>query len=313
MTLIECVPNFSEGRDATVIDAIRARIAGVPGVRVLDVSSDPWHHRTVITFVAPPARAVEAALAGIREATARIDLRRHTGVHPRIGATDVVPFVPLNGATMEQCAALAHELGERVGRELEIPAFLYERAASAPERANLANLRRGGLEGLRLRMDGREGFAPDFGPSTLHGTAGAIAIGARPVLVAWNVYLGPESNLPVARAVARAVRESGGGLPAVKAIGLVVDGQAQLSMNLVDLDRTPLHVAVERARAEAAALGVGDTWSELVGLIPERCLRAAGAAQHTSRVLGDDELLEAGAQYLRMRDYRIDRLLERRL
>src|SRR6185437_13856563 len=251
MSLVECVPNFSEGRRPEVVQAIRDAIAGVDGAVVLDVSSDESHNRSVITFVAPRERAVDAAFAGMRVATDRIDLTHHSGEHPRMGATDVVPFVPLEGSTMDECVALARQLGERVGRDLGIPVYLYERAATRPERENLADVRRGEFEGLRdaIRTDPHR--APDFGPSELHPSAGAVAIGARPFLVAYNVYLGAASNLAVAKDVAKAVRGSSGGLRYVKALGLEVDGQAQVSMNLVDTDRTPLYRAYEAVRTEA--------------------------------------------------------------
>jgi glutamate formiminotransferase/formiminotetrahydrofolate cyclodeaminase len=295
MTLIECVPNFSEGRRPEIVQQIRQAIAAVSGVAVLDVSSDASHNRTVITFVAPAEAAVDAAFAGIRRAQAVIDLRSHTGEHPRIGATDVVPFVPLEGATMDACIALARTLGERVGRELGIPVFLYERAATRPDRENLADVRRGEFEGLReaIRTDARR--APDFGPSEVHASAGAVAIGARPFLVAYNVYLGPATNLAVAKDVAKAVRGSSGGLRYVKALGLEVDGQAQVSMNLVDIDRTPLSRAYESVRTEAAAHGVTPTWSEIVGLVPERAL------------------IDAGLRHVQLRGFRADQLLEQRV
>src|SRR3954464_9477842 len=197
MRLVECVPNFSEGRRPEVVAAIRDAIAAVEGVAVLDVSSDHSHNRTVVTFVAPIEKAVDAAFAGIRVAREKIDLNHHTGEHPRMGATDVVPFIPLEGTTMEDCIVLARTLGERVGRELEIPVFLYERAASTPTRENLADVRRGEFEGMSDEMKaGSASRKPDFGPSTIHATAGAVAIGARPFLVAYNVYLGPVSNVP---------------------------------------------------------------------------------------------------------------------
>jgi len=275
--LVECVPNFSEGRDTAVVEAIRSAIAAVNGVAVLDVSSDASHNRSVITFVAPADSAVDAALAGMREAAARIDLTRHQGEHPRIGATDVVPFVPLEGATMEDCVLLARTLGERAAGELGIPVYLYERAATRPERVNLADVRRGEFEGLRDEIATNPARLPDFGEPRVHPTAGATAIGARPFLVAYNVYLGPVTNMQVARDVARAVRYSTGGLRHVKALALEVEGQAQVSMNLVDLDSTPLHRAFEMVRMEAAAHGVTPTWSEIVGLVPERALFEAGA------------------------------------
>jgi glutamate formiminotransferase / formiminotetrahydrofolate cyclodeaminase len=292
MPLVECVPNFSEGQRPEVIRQIRDAIAAVSQVTILDVSSDTSHNRTVVTFVAPVATAAEAAFAGIRTAQSLIDLQSHRGAHPRIGATDVVPFVPLEGATMQDCVALARALGERVGRELSIPVYLYERAATRPDRENLADVRRGEYEGLRelIRTDPKR--APDFGPSEMHTTAGAVAIGARPFLVAFNIYLGPASNLAIAKQVAKAVRGSSGGLRYVKALGLEVDDQAQVSMNLVDTEQTPLHRAFEAVRTEAQALGVTPTWSELVGLIPERVLLDAGVRHVQLRGFTQDQLLE---------------------
>ena len=279
MKLVECVPNFSEGRDKAVVDAIKSAIAAVEGVAVLDVSSDASHNRSVITFVAPVDRAVDAALAGMREAAERIDLTKHQGEHPRIGATDVVPFVPLEGTTMDDCILLARTLGERASKELGIPVYLYERAATRPERVNLADVRRGEFEGLRDEIATNAARKPDFGDAKIHPTAGATAVGARPFLVAFNVYLGPSTNMHVAREVARAVRFSTGGLRHVKALALEVEGQAQVSMNLVDLDGTPLHRAYEMVRMEAQAHGVAPTWSEIVGLVPEKALYEA-AARH---------------------------------
>ena len=295
MKLIECVPNFSEGRRPEVVAAIRDAIAAVDGAHVLDVSSDASHNRTVITFVAPVETVADAAFAGIREAHARIDLREHRGEHPRIGATDVVPFVPLEGATMEDCVALARQLGERVGRELDIPVYLYERAATRPARENLADVRRGEFEALQTELGSNPAREPDFGPNRVHPTAGATAIGARPFLVAYNIYLGPATNLQVAKDVAKAIRGSSGGLRFVKALGLEVDGQAQVSMNLVDTEKTPLFRAYELVRSEAAAYGVAPTWSELVGLVPERVL------------------LEAGARHVQLRAFHADQVLERRV
>jgi glutamate formiminotransferase/formiminotetrahydrofolate cyclodeaminase len=270
--LIECVPNFSEGRRPDVIVAIRDAIAATDQTAVLDVSSDTSHNRTVITFVASAETAVDAAFTAVAKARDLIDLTRHSGEHPRMGATDVVPFVPLEGTTMEECIALARTLGERVGRELQIPVFLYERAATRRERENLADVRRGEFEGLRDAIGTDPARTPDFGPSRVHPTAGAVAIGARPFLIAYNVYLGDKENLPVAKKVAKAVRASSGGLKYVKGLGLEVDGQAQVSMNLVDVDQTPMHRAFEAVKMEAAANGVPTTWSEIVGLVPERAL-----------------------------------------
>lgn len=279
MKLVECVPNFSEGRRPEVIAAIVTAIADTDGVTVLDVSSDPSHNRTVVTFVAPVGTAVAAAFAGITTARDRIDLTTHSGEHPRIGATDVCPFIPLDGATMDDCIALARELGAKVGSELGIPVFLYEKAATRPDRENLADIRRGEFEGARTEIGTNPNRVPDFGPNHIHSTAGATVIGARPFLVAYNVYLGPASNLGVAKEVAKAVRGSSGGLRYVKGLGLEVDGQAQVSMNLVDTEKTPLYRAYEMVKMEAEARGVTPTWSELVGLVPERALFET-AARH---------------------------------
>jgi glutamate formiminotransferase/formiminotetrahydrofolate cyclodeaminase len=295
MKLIECVPNFSEGRRLEVIAAIRDAIAGVDGVHVLDTSADASHNRCVITFVAPIDVVAEAAFAGIREAQRRIDLTQHSGEHPRMGAADVVPFIPLEGATMEDCIALARALGERVGRELGIPVFLYERAATRPDRENLADVRRGEFEGIRDAIGKTPQRTPDFGPNAVHSTAGAVAIGARPFLVAYNVYLGPATNLPVAKEVAKAVRGSVGGLKYVKGLGFEVDGQAQVSMNLVDTEKTPLHQAYDMVRMEAEARGVTPTWSEIVGLVPERVL------------------FDAAARHIRLRNFSADMVLERKV
>ena len=290
--LVECVPNFSEGRRPEVIAAIRDAIAAIEKTAVLDVSSDTSHHRTVITFVASVDTAVDAAFAGIARACDLIDLTTHSGEHPRMGATDVVPFVPLEGTTMDDCIALARMLGERVGRELRIPVYLYERAATRAERTNLADVRRGEFEGLRDTIAADPNRVPDYGPRQVHPTAGGIAIGARPFLVAYNVYLGGTSNLPVAKKVAKAVRASSGGLPHVKALGLEVDGQAQVSMNLVDIDQTPIHRAFEAVKDAAASDGVSVTWSEIVGLVPERALVVAGTRHLQLDRFTNDQLLE---------------------
>jgi glutamate formiminotransferase/formiminotetrahydrofolate cyclodeaminase len=292
MKLIECVPNFSEGRRPEVVDAIRDAIAGVAGAHVLDSSADASHNRCVITFVAPIGVVVDAAFAGIREAQRRIDLTTHSGEHPRMGAADVVPFIPLEGATMEDCIALARELGERVGNELGIPVFFYERAATRPDRENLADVRRGEFEGIREDMATSSRRMPDFGPPVIHPTAGAVAIGARPFLVAYNVYLGPASNMPVAKEVAKALRGSSGGLRYVKAMAFEVDGQAQVSMNLVDTEKTPLHRVFDMVKMEAEAHGVSPTWSEIVGLVPERVLFAAAARHIQLREFTPDLVLD---------------------
>ncbi|MBK6489899.1 MAG: glutamate formimidoyltransferase [Gemmatimonadetes bacterium] len=292
MKLVECVPNFSEGRRPEVVSAIRDAIAATNGVVVLDVSSDPSHNRSVITFVAPLDVAVDAALAGMRTAAAHIDLTVQRGEHPRIGATDVVPFIPLEGATMDDCIALARSLGARAATELQIPVYLYERAASSPARENLADVRRGEFEGLRDDIATNPARHPDFGEPRLHPTAGATAVGARPFLVAYNVYLGGAENLQVAKNVAKALRHSSGGLRYVKGLGLEVDGQAQVSMNLVDIDKTPLFRAFDMVRMEALAQGVTPTWSEIVGLVPERALFDTAARHLQLRRFSQDLVLE---------------------
>jgi glutamate formiminotransferase/formiminotetrahydrofolate cyclodeaminase len=289
--LLECVPNFSEGRDRATLDALRAALTSVSGVRLLDVQADASHHRSVFTFVAPPAAAVEAAFRAIAVARERIDLTRHQGVHPRMGATDVVPFVPIRDVTMDECVTLARALGERVGRELEIPVFLYARAATRLARERLPDIRKGEFEGLRERIGTDPTADPDFGPRRIHPTAGATAIGARPFLVAYNIYL-DTADVSVAKEIAKKIRTSGGGLPALQASGFEVGGRAQVSMNLLDLDVTSPAAAFAAVDAEARQRGIGIDRSEIVGLIPERGILEAGAA---SLKLPDaaDHLLEA--------------------
>lgn len=292
MKLVECVPNFSEGRRPDVVKAIRDAIASVEGVTILDVSSDESHNRSVITFVAPLGNAVDAAFAGIKSAAEHIDLGTHQGEHPRIGATDVVPFVPLEGTTMEDCIGLARELGARVGSELDIPVYLYERAATRPTRENLADVRRGEFETLLKEIGTNPDRDPDFGPRACHPRAGAVAIGARPFLVAYNIYLGGRENLPVAKKIAKAVRGSSGGFKYVKGLGLEVDGQAQVSMNLVDTTQTPMHRVFDFVKMEAQAQGVGVTWSEIVGLVPEKTLFEAAASHMQLVKFSPEQVLE---------------------
>ena len=280
--LVECVPNFSEGRDQSVLAALRAAITSVPGVRLLDVSADRDHHRSVFTFVAPPDAAAEAAFRAVRTARERIDLRAHRGEHPRMGATDVVPFIPVEGLTMDDCVALAKRLGARIGTELGIPVFLYGTAAARPERVRLPDVRKGEFEGLRDLIGTDPAKDPDFGPRHIHPSAGATAVGARPFLVAYNIYLkgGDEA---LAKAIAKQVRSSNGGLPAVQAMGITVGGEPQVSMNLMDVDTTPMHVAYEAVAAAARAAGADVAWSEIVGLVPERALHGATEASFRLR------------------------------
>ena len=291
--IVECVPNFSEGRRKEVIDQIAEAIATAPHVHVLDVQSDADHNRTVVTFVGEPGAVEEAAFRGIEKAAELIDMNLHRGEHPRLGAADVVPFVPIKGVTMEDCVAIARRLGERVGRELDIPVYLYERAATRPERQNLAEVRRGEYEEIKAEIATRPEREPDFGPRRV-GKAGATAIGARPPLIAFNVYLNTD-DVEVAQAIARAVRHSSGGLRYVKALGLLVKGKAQVSMNLTDYRRTPVHRVMEMIRREAARYGVSVVESELIGLIP------------------NEALVEAAEFYLQLGGFSSHQILENRL
>src|SRR5437773_7102326 len=289
--LVECVPNFSEGRNAATIDALRRALSSVPGVRLLDVQADAAHNRSVFTFVAPDLASVEAVLAAMRVATERIDVSRHSGEHPRMGATDVVPFIPLRDVTMDQCVALARRLAGRAGAELRIPIYLYAKAATRPERERLPDIRKGEFEGLRERLGKDPAADPDFGPRGIHPTAGATAVGARPFLVAFNIYL-DTADVGVAKDIAKRIRTSSGGLPAVQASGFEVGGQAQVSMNLLDIDTTPPAAVYAAVEAEARARGVAVTKSEVVGLVPERAILGAGAA-HLKLPDAADHLLEA--------------------
>ena len=267
--LVECVPNFSEGRRPEVISAIVAAVESAE-VDLLDVSSDADHNRTVVTFSGPPAPVLEAAFRAVAAAAERIDLDAHHGEHPRIGAADVVPLIPLRGISLEACAGLAHQLGARIGAELALPVYYYEAAALRPDRVNLADVRRGGYETLKTDILTNPARLPDAGPATL-GPAGAVLVGARGPLIAFNAYL-DTADVEVARQLAVTIRASGGGLPHLKALGLLVNGRAQVSMNVVDFRQTSLFTIMERLRAEAAALGVRVVETELVGLIPQAAL-----------------------------------------
>lgn len=277
MKIVECVPNFSEGRNRTVIDELIAAIQTGGRVKLLDSESDPDHNRSVITFAGEPDECVKAAFAGISRAAEIIDMEKHKGEHPRLGATDVVPFVPISGITLEECVELARRLGKRVGEELQIPVFLYEAAATRPDRINLANVRKGEYEGLKAEIGRNPEREPDFGPEKVHPRAGATIIGARMPLIAYNVYLNTE-DLGLAKQIAKVVREAGGGLPSVKALGFEIKArkQVQVSMNLTNYLKTPPHVAFEAVKREAEKLGVEAISSEVVGLIPQPALDVAG-------------------------------------
>ncbi|HET8580725.1 MAG TPA: glutamate formimidoyltransferase [Nitrospiraceae bacterium] len=271
--IVECVPNFSEGRNAATVHALVNAIRAVKWVFVLDEEMDQDHHRSVLTFVGRPEAVAEAAFQATSTAAGLIDLRVHQGGHPRVGATDVVPFVPIKGVTMEDCIALARRVGKRIGNELGIPVFLYERATEHPDRANLETIRRGGLEGLASRMASEPDWVPDFGPRHLHPTAGATVVGARPPLIAYNVNLQTD-DLAVAKAIAKTVRFSSGGLPYLKAIGVELKSRrlVQVSMNLTNFEETPIHVAFDAVKREAEQRGVEVCGSELIGLVPQRAL-----------------------------------------
>ncbi len=268
--LIECVPNFSEGRDEATVDAIHQAIASTPGVEVLRTEMDPDHHRSVITFAGAPDAVAEGALQGIAMAVERIDLRRHAGVHPRIGAADVAPFVPLRGVSMDECVQIARRTGEQVWNRLGVPVYFYESAAASRERMPLENIRRGGFENPQL--------APDLGGPKLHPSAGGCVIGARKLLIAFNVNL-KTSDLATAEAIARKIRASSGGLPALKAIGVPLPSRnlVQVAMNLVDFEQTRLDEVMSAIRAEASALGVELGSTQIVGLVPKKAIQDAAA------------------------------------
>lgn len=288
--IIECVPNFSEGRDASKVRAIEAAIASVPGVSVLRSELDPDHNRSVITFAGIPGAVQQAALRGIGKAVELIDLSEHKGVHPRMGAADVVPFVPLEGASMDDCVRVARQVGEEVWHRLGVPVYFYEAAALAPERARLENVRRGGFE--------KPWLTPDLGGPSLHPTAGACIVGARKLLIAFNVNL-TTSDVAIAQSIARKIRASSGGLRFLKAIGVYLASRnlAQVSMNLTDFEHTPLHEVFDAVVAEARAHGVGIAGSEIIGLVPKKAIEMAAAHYlrfenfHTGLVL-ENKLME---------------------
>jgi glutamate formiminotransferase len=292
---IECVPNVSEGRSADVVGRLADALSGVHGVTLLDRSSDSAHHRSVFTVAGEAGPLQEAILRLVSVAVESIDLRTHRGVHPRIGAVDVVPFVPLADITMAECVSLSRRVGRAIGDQFAIPVYLYEEASATPSRRRLEDIRRGGFEILSAKM--REpGWEPDFGPPIPHPTAGVTVVGARRVLIAYNVNLATP-RLDVARRIASVVRARSGGLPCVKALGLPLQsrGLVQVSMNLTDYERTPPRVVFDRIVSEAAHDGVEVLESELVGLIP------AAALSHTT------------ASHLRLRDFSENRILENRL
>jgi glutamate formiminotransferase / 5-formyltetrahydrofolate cyclo-ligase len=288
--LFEAVPNFSEGRDEEKIGRLVAAVRAVEGVRVLGLHSDPDHNRSVLTFAGEEGAVLEAAVALAKACASEIDLASQTGEHPRMGSLDVLPFVPLEGATLEDAASLARLAGERIGA-LGFPVYLYEAAATAPHRRNLAALRRGGYEGLAARL-GDPLWQPDYGPPELDPRKGAVAVGARSFLVAFNAYLDTR-DVGVARTVARRVRERDGGLAGVKALGLEVGGRAQVSMNLTDLEKTPIPVVLEAVSSAAAEHGASVESTELVGLAPMEAILQVARHYLRLRELEKEHILEA--------------------
>ena len=274
-TLVECVPNFSEGRDRTKVDAIVDAMK-MPGVYLLDREMDTDHNRSVITLVGEREAIQEAAIRGVGKASELIDLNLHAGAHPRMGAADVVPFIPIDGVTIEDCVAMANHVGDQIWKRYQIPVYLYEAAARIPERQGLENIRRGQFEGIRAEIATNPARRPDIGETRVHPTAGATVVGARKFLIAFNVYLNT-ADVDIAKKVARAVRFSSGGLRFVKGAGFLVRGQAQVSMNLTDFEQTPIHRVFEMVKREAARYGVTPVASEIVGLIPKKALEEAAA------------------------------------
>ncbi len=269
VAIVESVPNFSEGRRREVIEAIVSSMRAVQGIKILDVESDTDHNRSVVTFIGDKMAIQEAAFIGAKMASELIDLTKHKGQHPRIGALDVLPFVPISGVTMRECVEIANKVGSRIGSELNIPVYLYESAARVPGRTNLEDVRRGEFEGLREAILKDDSRVPDYGPRRIHPTAGAMAVGARMPLVAFNVNL-KTSDVAVAKAIAKKIRTSSGGFPKVKALGLMLaaKGVAQVSMNLTDYTVTGIPTVFEAIRKEAAARGVEILESEVIGLVP---------------------------------------------
>src|SRR5450759_1352481 len=292
---MESVPNFSEGRRRGVVEQI-VDAARLPGVTVLDLHSDADHNRSVLTLAGEPEPLSAAVFRAVEKATQGTDLRDHTGEHPRIGATDVVPFIPLGGATMQDAVQTANALGERVANELQIPVYFYEEAARRPERQNLENIRRKGFEQLREAIATEEERIPDLGPREVHPSAGAIVIGARGPLIAYNIYLNT-NDLKIAKAIAKTVRQSSGGLRYVKGLGLGIPqrGQVQVSMNLTNYRKSALHTVFNLVKSEADSYGVSITDSEVVGQIPM------------------EALIDAARHYLRLQDFHDEQILETRL
>jgi glutamate formiminotransferase len=311
--LVESVPNFSEGRRLEVVDRLAAAVAGAPGVHLLDRSSDASHNRSVLTLAGQPVPVCDALEQAVAVAIHEIDMEAHSGEHPRIGAVDVIPFVPLAGTTMDECVELARSFGRRIAERFELPVYLYANAALRQERVKLADVRRGQYEGLREEI-GQHGREPDFGPARLHPSAGAVAVGARPFLIAWNINL-DSPDVELARRIARRIRESGGGLPRVQANGFMLEdlGRAQVSMNLLDFSVTPMWLAWETVREVAAEDGIELAESELIGLAPLAAFVDVADRAGAPPDAPVEERLAAAARYLRLRDFSPLQALELRL
>ncbi len=311
--LVECVPNFSEGRRANVVDALAAEVSATRGAQLLDRTSDPDHNRSVLTFAGPADSVTAAMESAVARAIELIDMERHEGQHPRIGAVDVIPFVPLGETPMDDCVALARDFGRRIAERFELPVYLYAKAALRPERDVLADIRRPQYEGLK-ELIARPEHAPDFGPARMHPSAGAVAVGARPFLIAYNINL-ETRDVELAKRIARRVRERSGGLPRVQALGLYLDDLAcaQVSMNLLDHAVTPLSLVWETVVGLAGAEGVNVRESELIGLCPLAALLEVADHAGVSAALTDDARIERAAEWLRIRDFTPGMALEMRL
>ena len=291
--ILECVPNFSEGRRRDVADAIAAPSKSVPGARYLDLELDPDHNRSVLTFLGTPDAVAEAAFACAKVAVERIDLTRHEGRHPRMGAVDVIPFIPIRDVTMDDAVRTARKVGERIGAELKVPVFLYESAATRPDRRNLADIRKPQFEGLRDLIGKDPDRTPDFGPTAIHPTAGCVAVGARRPLIAYNVDLeSPDEKL--AKRIAKKIRERDGGLPGIKALGLFIAerGCAQVSINVCDFTRTSLETVYAAVERDAEAAGVKVRSSEIIGLTPQAALPPGAVVRLKMNGFRDEQVIE---------------------
>lgn len=290
--IVECVPNFSEGRNHEVIDAITAEVKKVEGVTLLNIQSDASHNRTVVTFVGEPQRVKQAAFNACAKATELIDMEQHHGEHPRIGATDVIPFIPVSDVTIEECVELANELGQEIAEKLGVPVYMYEAAAKKAERIKLPDVRKGQYEGLKEEISNPE-RQPDYGPARMHATAGATVVGARQFLIAYNINLNT-SDVTIAKKIATAIREAKGGYKYCRAMGIMIEerNMAQVTINMVNYEGTPLHRVFETVKSEAARYGVNVIGSEIVGLAPLQAL------------------LDAAAFYLRLEDFSRKQIME---